>query len=67
MHCLYFAFITGPLFNMLVCVVLGQVYTLTSHPRLPFILSKQSEEILLGFLSYSEELKHKLRDWCVPA
>ena len=42
---------------MVVCFVLGQVYALISHPRLPFTPNKQSEAILLGFFSYLEELR----------
>lgn len=44
---------------MVVCFVLGQVYSLTSHPHLPFTPNKQIEVILLGFLSYLEELKRQ--------
>lgn len=56
MHRLYFAFITAPLFNMVVCVVLGQIYFLTSHPSLPV---SKVRRFLLGFLSYLKELKRR--------
>lgn len=58
MHRLYFAFITVPLFNMVVCVVLGQIYFLASHPSLPV---SKVRRFLLGFLSYLKELKRRTR------
>lgn len=51
--------LTAPLFNMVVCFVPGQVYSLASHPRLPFTFSKQSEVTLLCFPYCLEELKRQ--------
>lgn len=46
--------LTAPLFNRVVCFVLGEVSPLASLPCLPCTPSKQSEVILPGFPSYAE-------------